>query len=183
MDWLTFIAAVLKALAWPLTAIAILVLLRRPLLGLIPLLRKLKWKELELEFEEKIVELKTEAALALPAPPTISLTKPAASRLAQLAEIAPRSAIIEAWIDVQHAAARALTKRFPNSKVSWTAGQLGDLLAAHDLLDSSKLEIYNSLRQLRNQAAHHEDFRIETRRALDYVALAEALAAFLDPSA
>jgi hypothetical protein len=183
MDWLTFIAAVLKAVAWPLTTVAILVILRRPLLGLIPLLRKLKWKELELEFEKQIVELKTEAAQALPAPPTVSLTKPAASRLAELAEIAPRSAIIEAWIDVQHAAARALSKRFPDVKATWSSVYLGDLLAAHGLLDANKLEIYNSLRKLRNQAAHNEDFRIETRHALDYVALAEALAAFLDPSA
>jgi hypothetical protein len=183
MDWLTFTAAVLKALAWPLTTVAILILLRRPLLGLIPLLRKLKWKELELEFADKIVELKMEAAQALPASPTLSLTKPAASRLVQLAEIAPRSAIIEAWIDVQHAAARALSKRFPDVKESWSAVYLGDLLAAHDLLDANKLEIYNSLRKLRNQAAHNEDFRIETRHALDYVVLAEALATFLDPAA
>jgi len=137
---------------------------------------------LELEFEEKIVELKTEAAQALPAPPAVSLRKPAASRLAQLAEIAPRSAIIEAWIDVQHAAARALSKRFPDVKEAWSAAHLGDLLAAHDLLDKNKLEIYNSLRRLRNQAVHNEDFRIEPRHAMDYVILAEALAAFLEPS-
>ena len=182
MDWLTFIAAVLKALAWPLTTIAILIILRRPLLGLIPLLRKLKWKELELEFQEKVVELKTEAAQALPAPPKISFTKPAVSRLSQLAEIAPRGAIIEAWIGVQHAAARALSKRFPDAKVTWSSVYLGDLLATHQVLDANKLEIYNSLRKLRNQAAHNEDFRIEPRIALDYVTLAEALAAFLDPS-
>lgn len=179
-----FIAAVIKALAWPLTILAILLLVRRPLLRLIPLLRKLKWKELELEFEEKIIELKTEAAQALPAPPaTQQLMKQSPSRLEQLVEISPRTAIIEAWIQLEHAARRALSQRLPDTRVAWSSGQLGELLASHSLLEKNKLEVYNSLRKLRNQAAHHEDFTIEPRTALDYVVLAQALTNYLAPTA
>jgi hypothetical protein len=184
MDWLTFIAAIVKALAWPLTALAVLILIRRPLLRLIPLLRKLKWKELELEFEQKIIELKSEAAQALPAPPTRrQLTERTPSRLEQLAEISPRAAIIEAWIQLEHAASGALSQRLPDVSVTWSSGQIGELLAAHGLLDKNKLEVYNSLRKLRNQAAHHEDFTIPPKTALDYVVLAQALATYLGPNA
>ena len=45
------------------------------------------------------------------------------------------------------------------------------------------LELYKSLRRLRNQAANNEDFRIEPRRAVDYVALAQALTTYLEPTA
>jgi len=47
MDTLTFISELIKAVAWPMTAIVLVVLLRKPIIELIPLLRKLKYKELE----------------------------------------------------------------------------------------------------------------------------------------
>jgi len=60
MDALTFISELIKAVAWPVTAIALVVLLRKPIVELIPLLRRLKYKELELEFAQEVSELKAE---------------------------------------------------------------------------------------------------------------------------
>jgi hypothetical protein len=186
MDWLTFIAAVAKALAWPLTTLVLLVLLRRPLVRLIPLLRKLKWKELELEFEEKVSELKTEAAQALPAAASVrQLTDRTPSQLEHLAEASPRIAIIEAWIQVEHAAKRALSHCQPDPKHAWDLppSRVGQFLRGYGLLDEDKLELYDSLRSLRNEAAHHEDFTISPRSAVDYVVLAQTLAAYLQSKA
>ncbi len=185
MDWLTFITEIIKALAWPLTVLLILLLLRQPIAELIPLLRKLKWKELELEFEEKLVELKSDAAEALPppaegAPEDSPCFRRGPNRLVQLAEQSPRAAIIEAWIAVERAAANAISRRLPEGDISWNDTQMGQMLASHEILDSQQLRIYNDLRQLRNQAAHHEDFRIDAERAADYVRIADGLALHID---
>ncbi|MEH8231393.1 hypothetical protein [Aeromonas veronii] len=62
MDALTFISELIKAAVWPVTAIVLVVLLRKPIVELTPLLRKLKYKELELELEfaQEVSELKAE---------------------------------------------------------------------------------------------------------------------------
>jgi hypothetical protein len=60
MDALTFISEIVKALAWP-TAIVVLVsLLKKPIVELVPLMKKLKYKELELEFSQEVMALKEE---------------------------------------------------------------------------------------------------------------------------
>ena len=50
MDLFSFIAEVVKALAWPGAVVFGLLVLRRPLLALVPTIRHLKVGELELEF-------------------------------------------------------------------------------------------------------------------------------------
>src|SRR5260221_11590560 len=68
MDWKTFFANIISSLAWPAAAVAIIVLLRIPVARLVTLLRKLKWKDLELDFAEKLEEAEKEAdAAQLPA--------------------------------------------------------------------------------------------------------------------
>ena len=66
MTRLEFIAAVIDSLAWPAVVIMTVVLLRRPLAGLLPLLRRVKYKELEVEFAQEVKELRQEAEAALP---------------------------------------------------------------------------------------------------------------------
>jgi hypothetical protein len=39
MDWLSFVAAIVQALAWPLALVTVILVLRKPLAGLIPLLQ------------------------------------------------------------------------------------------------------------------------------------------------
>ena len=63
MDKYTFISEITKALAWPATLIVVLLLLRKPLISLIPFMRKLKFKELEMEFSEQVQALKSEAEI------------------------------------------------------------------------------------------------------------------------
>ncbi len=54
MDWLTFLATIIQAVAWPVTIVAIAYLLRKELRALIPLLTKLKYKDIELEFGRRV---------------------------------------------------------------------------------------------------------------------------------
>ncbi len=61
MDKYTFIVELIKVLAWPVTVASSLILLRKPIVSLIPFMRKLKFKELEMEFSEQVQAMKSEA--------------------------------------------------------------------------------------------------------------------------
>lgn len=46
VDPLTFVAELVQALAWPMTVLGIVAVLRRPLLALVPLLTRLRFEDL-----------------------------------------------------------------------------------------------------------------------------------------
>ena len=57
MDWKTFIAQIINSIAWPLVVVFIVYQLKDRLAELLPRLKKLKHKDTELEFAEKLNEL------------------------------------------------------------------------------------------------------------------------------
>lgn len=68
MDALTFVAAVIDSLAWPATLLASLFLLRKPLARVLPMLRRVRYKDVDVEFgvaSEVKGELVKEAAREL----------------------------------------------------------------------------------------------------------------------
>ena len=185
MDTLTFIAALVKALAWPAVTLALVLLLRKPIAGLIPALRKLKYKDLEVDFAEGVAKLEEEAPPDLPGIPDDErlawLGKTKSERMQQLIHISPRSAIIEAWRGLELAAVTALQKRDPQftDRVR-SPRHLLDLLKAHGLFTDSHTDFFMQLNRLRNQAAHAEDFNINMHDARSYVHNAWQLAAYLN---
>ena len=50
MDWLTFISKLVEALAWPAVVVGVLLHLRKEFPSIVRSLRKLKFKDVELEF-------------------------------------------------------------------------------------------------------------------------------------
>lgn len=59
-------AKIIESLAWPVTTIIVVLLLRKPLTELVPTLKKLKYKDLELEFEREANKILSEAERDLP---------------------------------------------------------------------------------------------------------------------
>ena len=49
MDWLTFISNLIDSLAWPVALVIALLAFRKPLTSVIPMLKRLRYKELEVE--------------------------------------------------------------------------------------------------------------------------------------
>ena len=87
MDWLAFVASVIGSLAWPSVLLIIFMLLRKPLYGLLPLLQKLKYKEIEVEFTRRVEEVSAEVVQELPAPvPPVPLGGDDSESVARLAE-------------------------------------------------------------------------------------------------
>jgi hypothetical protein len=173
MDVSTFIVEVLKALAWPSITLSIFLALRKPLKALLPLLIRLKYKDLELDFSRRLEEAEAEAAALPPTPPPALVADPG-ERLVQLAKSSPRAAILEAWIRVEHAAVEALRRRdvSPASRQIQSPLELIKLLESHKVIDSQLCSLFHDLRGLRNSAAHASRFEPAPELAEDYVRLA-----------
>jgi hypothetical protein len=149
---------------------------RKPLLELIPALRRLRLKEFEIEFGRELLEAERQAITLRPSPVQRPLEAEAVrQRLRQIASVSPSTAILEAWRDVEAAAAEAGSRR----GISVTGGtwELFLALEKEGVLNSTEAAILNSLRQLRNQVAHTpEGELINEEQALRYAAIAARLA-------
>lgn len=63
------IERIIDILAWPLTIIVVVMMLRSPLSSLVPTLKRLKYKDLELEFEREANKILAEVERDLPEQP------------------------------------------------------------------------------------------------------------------
>jgi len=170
MDVLTFIAAIVKALAWPVAAIVIAVLFRKQLRALLERIRKGKIGPAEFDFEQEVKELVEQA----PAP--LQLPTPAATPTVSLATNNPRAAILEAWLRVEGSAHRLsyYSRLTPPSLPRNTTNILRSI-AKNDLVSSEDIALFNDLRGLRDQAVHDMEFRPSPDSAIQYVQLADGL--------
>lgn len=181
MDGLAFIAELIKALAWPVTVFSLVVLLRRPLTQLIPLLQRLKYRNLELEFGERVEEIKAEAQAQLPAAPPFGASI-FPTELSKLAEHSPRSVVLESWSRVEsaarQAAERAALQLSPRERRSPL--RLVQALRLAELIEPDTAHIMHDLRTLRNEAAHAPDFTLGKDAALNFADVAARLVSRLD---
>ena len=182
MDALTFIAEIVKALAWPAMVLALVLLLRKPIADLIPLLTRLKYKDLELEFGRRLAEVTAEAGEELPPPhPPAPLEAAEEQALVELAKVSPRSAVTEAWRQVEVAAVEAARRNDISLSPSDATSPARVLraLERHRVIDAGKLGLIHNLRELRNQAVHSPDFAVTSAAALEYAQLARRVVEFL----
>jgi len=163
MAILDLLVRFIQAVAWPVTVLIIVALIRKPLVALIPALQKLKFKELELEFREKLSEDQPKMVALANAreeekPEEKQLTLHPASYYEEIARISQRAAILEAWIEVEAAASEAFIKRAkPGMRVFVAPREALDFLASHEVIDSVDLKRAQVLRELRNKAGHETD--------------------------
>jgi hypothetical protein len=178
---LQFIASIVNSLAWPLVVLGSVVILRGPLRALLPLLQRLKYKDLELDFGQQVRELNAEVAAELPAPGAAALPPIGGDPvIARLAETSPRAAVLEAWRAVE-AAALLAARRLGGEVFRDKAFTLHAIrfLEGLDGLDSAIVSLLRDLRGLRNQAAHAPEFALSPGSALEYAAAADRVASYL----
>ncbi|WP_407353296.1 hypothetical protein [Luteimonas sp. R10] len=197
MDVLTFVAEVVRALAWPASVLLLAFMLRKPIGELIPLLRKLKYKEIEMEFSREIAELKAEAlpppeqriipaqisaddqeAAAIQVPERLETKR---EDLLRMVHFSTRVAIMEAWLEVESAAIEVASSfwSMPPSESFKSFPRLGEYLLQCKVIDHKLLETFKRLHQLRNKAAHAGELNLSEEDARSYVELAIALAAHI----
>jgi hypothetical protein len=177
MDSFTLTSEIVKALAWPSAVTVAVILLRKPIVDLVPLIKKLKYKELELEFSQEVQALKTEAIKALPEEKEHQTINSQHSKALGLVSYSTRAAIIEAWIELEAAAVEIASSFWsqPPSDMFRNDPKLGEYLHQCKVLDDNQLTIYKKLRQLRNKSAHAEDLSLSENDARAYVEMASNL--------
>lgn len=184
MNAFSFTAEVIKALAWPVAVVLVALMIRKPVIELLPFLRRLKYKEIEFEFSKELAQLKSEvvASEAANSPKTSPAAEGATNnRLLNLASISTSAAILEAWAELESvsiAVASAFWNEASND-VFKSYPKLGEYLLQCKVIDQKQLAIYNKLRELRNKAAHAIDLNLTESEARTYVELAAALAAHI----
>jgi hypothetical protein len=181
MTFLEFIASLVSSLAWPATMFLAICFLRKPLVELIPLLKKLKYKAFEAEFRD-----------ALEATPVLSTSLPNETHSAdspgellksrnyylQLAEVSPRSAIMEAWLELESAGFDAYTRIVkPDIKVIMNQRNTAQHLYGQSLITEDEYKSFQNLARLRNKAAHEVDLTDMNQKVVgEYVDYCLALA-------
>lgn len=182
MDWLTFASKIIGDLAWPVVALAIVFMLRRPISNLLPDLRRLKYKDLEVDFGKSLedVEKKLNEVPSLEAPsiehvPEVEpepLPKTRKELVAKIAELSPTSAILESWKNVE----RTLDFYFSARGIKRPAS--GQTIVGHLDYDPNfppqLVSAYQELRVLRNRAAHERE-SISAAHAKEFDDLADRL--------
>ena len=151
-------------------------LLRKPIIELVPLMKKLKYKELELEFSQEIKALKSEVTESSSVATPSSL--PTNSKALDLLSFSTRAAIMEAWIEVETAAtgvASSFWGQSPNETMrSFT--KLGEYLHQCNVIDDKQLITFQRLYQLRNKVAHVRAIDLNEADAKSFIVMADNLA-------
>lgn len=176
MTWLQFFSSIAASLSWPLAATVIALILRSSITSRISSLLKLKYKDLELEFDQ----LKA-ASAAVPEPPTESLGESPAERVvytsleAQVEDIAqksPAAAVLIAWAVVETALSGAVARLAisPDSPSSRSPRHNLDRLVEEGHVDKIFANAVRQLNSLRNNIAHDAgaSSRISVVEALEY---------------
>jgi hypothetical protein len=183
LDKLQFISSLLGTLAWPLTLIGAVLLVRKPLLALLPSLRSLEYDKLKVQFGEQLE--KAEADLSklptvIPAAP--SLDNASAERFEATANVAPNLAVLQAWFDVEAELKSAAVKvgiEFKRSSPLDAARSL----QREGLLDEQTAELMRDLRNMRNLAVHPDEARpITFEQAQRYKLVADRIISALRAS-
>jgi hypothetical protein len=177
MDWLQFFASLITSLAWPVTLLAAVFMLRSNIGALFPYIERLKYKDFEVEFRKALEETAEKSRTALHGIEMEAVGIAPRDRLYSLAEISPRSAILEAWLQVETVAAEVLLARDPSfsTKTAMAPLRLGEALNRKEIINGAQLEIFHRLRDLRNKAVHVGDAVFKPDEVAEYISLATAL--------
>jgi len=181
-ETLKFVAQMVSALAWPATTIVCILLLKKYLSSLIPMLRTVKYSDVEIKFGKEVSELAMSANVSsLPSNLSESKISPWED-LISLAKVRPRTAIRSAWQRVEQAALQLTKDR--NIEVSEASMSMpmvvGAILLNQGAISTSQYDLLSRLRALRNEAEHAPPDTIDSENAAEFIGLALRLAASLN---
>lgn len=175
MDWLQFISALVSATAWPIAVVAVICLLKGPILGLIPKIRSFKYGELHVDLSEQLKSLQEELptnaaeADAKPDAPTANVSIPI-----QLAAVSTRAAIIVAWLEVEKTLNEVLEREGLETGPRPIRKKI-DELRALGIIDVQTYQVFMRASNIRNEAMHMLDREITFDDAMAMVDICKRL--------
>ena len=161
------IVRLVDALAWPVVAVIVVFMVRKPLARLLPLIERVRYKDVEVNFRQLIEETtsKADAVSSLLDVPPID------ERIQDLARVYPRGAIIESWLLVERAVADLAEARdvsVPASRRRSPRQVVGALEKA-GTLDEELAKLVMDIYAIRNGVAHTADFSPSRDDAQEYI--------------
>jgi hypothetical protein len=174
MSGFEFAASVVGSLAWPIVVLIVAVLFRRQLSALLARpLSSLKAGPLEAVWDRQVAEVEAE----LPRSPSSATSDGGAAdtdRLREIARAAPAAAVLEAFALVEEQLHQIL------QDAGVDAGRGGAMQMARRALEAGlvrpeTLKAVEGAAVLRNLAAHGRQDDLDEARALDYLALVDAV--------
>lgn len=187
MDYLTFISKIVEAIVWPIVSIIIVLIIRKPLLRLLPNIKILKLKDFSVEFQKGIDKTKQEAQQLTNITSTDKDILENADLknkeqhdaqknvLDQLASISPRSAILEAWTIIEKSAvniANILNMEKGNPLNGYHLNEILNILVNKNIIPTTMISVVQELRVLRNKVVHGGIDVIAEQQANEYISLA-----------
>ena len=171
-----FIVALVDALIWPALILALVLMLRKPLADLIPLVERIRFHGLEVNFfRERLGEVVSRSDRILPSPES----SPVDERI--LADFSSTGAIIESWLLVE----REMMDLAESHHLSLTAQQrrvpqrMAQALARAGIIDDDLAAVVRDLREVRNIVAHTPGMTPNTNDAEEYAATATRIVSAL----
>jgi hypothetical protein len=175
---LGFVSSVISALAWPVTLLACVLLLRKYFQALVPLVRTVKYSDVEISFGREIAELAKTSDASVGNHQLEPNTREW-EELMRTAEIRPRTAIRMAFKQVESAVSE--TARKLKIEITEAASGMpmvvGALLLNRNAISGGQYELLYKLRELLNEADTAPPDSLSAESATEFVALALRLAA------
>lgn len=164
---------IIEILAWPATVVVVVAILRKPLADLVRTATKVKYRDLEVEFQKGIDSLRQTVPDALPGAAEPA-THTAQVDLLELAQVSPSAAVIEAWKSIEASAKGLIARRGHKADygVPTPYKMIQDILVRGKIIDEKWGKVFRELRQLRNKVSHAAGYHVTSEQAAEYVRLA-----------
>ena len=171
MDSLTFLASLIGSVIWPLTLIIVLILFRTQLNDLVKTLKNLRYKELEINFNEEIGKIEKIVDEKELLPSTMKngdkdnlrekyfeLISSLEEHIISVADISPTASISLIWSilerQIRLAAMRVPTNRPPDMRIN--VQQYMQIFFERGYITKNTTLIFKELYNLRNKAVHND---------------------------
>lgn len=188
MNWLSFFSSILDSLAWPVAVIIIVFVLKKPLSTLLPMLRNLNYKGLQLTFGEELKKVGDQAKhiLSAKAKPREIREKSIERNPSQMIREAeslfeefPEPAVALAWSAVEAELMEAIMRTASSPDYPPHNSALKNAIYLEDAgyLGADKIELIKRMSNLRNIAVHgHKGIGpVTVDEAREFIALVEWL--------
>ncbi len=146
---------IFEVLAWPITTIVIVIMLRSPVLELISTLKKLKYKDLELEFEKEAQNILAAAERDLPEPIKSEQTEVEDTDIRfshTRLRLDPSAEILGSWRDLE-----LKLRELSSGRGNLSMGHIVRELAKSGKISSEIANVILELSYFRNKIAHSDE--------------------------
>ena len=178
MDYLSFIADLVRSLSWPAAVVVVALVFRKQIAALFVRVESVGYGDFKVRFREELDQLRSEATESglfrdSTGRSYLQMASRRAPIIAEIAGVSPRAAILEAWLQVEEALhAIARQKDLPTRNTSVIIREL----ERREVLDPQITDTLRRLNALRNEVVHVSQRALTSDDALEFSQLALAVA-------